>query len=140
MRTSRLAYLSSAIVTLTALGACYHQPPLIEDATIDNNPISVCPTLTSESRARSGLSPVFDGRLRRGFPPGTPETKLVAVLNSQGFQSQPSCTNEPSIHSAQWGQGGDRMPMVAVAAWKVDDHSRIVWTRGYLAHSEWADQ
>ncbi len=116
------------------LGSCYRaQPALIKDATTGLGVFSICPSKERQADARpEGLSPEFDQRLREKFRAGTSEAHLTQALVVQGFDLQPSCPSDRSIRWAKWFQGGDQLPMEAIATWKVDQNDRLVWTRGYL--------
>ena len=83
-------------------------------------------------------SPEMRERLRRDFPPGTAEVRLIAELQRQGFTVS-RCPEAPSVGLATIRQKtGSAMVATEVegnVSWKVDAQKRIVWTNGRVFYS-----
>ncbi len=83
------------------------------------------------------LSPELDGRLRAAFPFGSDESHLLRELRQQGFGDVSRCETDASVRFARYAQRGGSLlshSIWAEVAWKVDDGSRIVWTKGFVAY------
>jgi len=120
-------------------------PPLLVNVTAGGGWWGACPpkTKTEEDMIRSwkgqlALSPELNERLTKEFPPGTDESQLIGLLTKQGFEMQPSCSNDQSIHRAsftQHGGSGFAYRMLADIFWKVDERNAIVWTKGFVMNN-----
>ena len=82
------------------------------------------------------ISPELNERLIAQFPQGTPATKLVSALLSQGFAQTAPCASDATIHHAVFRGGGHFLIETwAEVAWKQDAYGRIVWTKGFVAYT-----
>jgi hypothetical protein len=116
-------------------------PPLLAGAQAGDQLICPPHNSTEEILARppqKGSSEV-EARLARQFPAGVDAGGLVATLRTQGFSFDDECDNDPTIHGAQFVQGGGGFwgpyPVNADIAWKADRAGKIVWTKANVAYT-----
>ena len=104
-------------------------PPLLDGATAKYGNWIGC-------AGGDAVSPELEQRLARQFPPGSPESVLVASLAEQHFATPSPCRNDSSVRFSYYlgpkGSKPGRGPVDATVYWKVNDASQIVWTHGYL--------
>jgi hypothetical protein len=113
-------------------------PEILRGATDPGGSGTVCPhaRLPQLQRSPLGLSPEFNERLARQFPPGSDEQKLVGTLTAVGFQSIGTCEEDKSIRILRFDRRDDVFPGVtAWVYWKDDSRGKILWTKGFVAYT-----
>ncbi len=94
---------------------------------------SACPPLRPD--AELALSPQFNVRLMREFPPGTAEAYLVEELVKIGFSRPQNCKGDLATRSAFFRQHGGSLRHFAMGAsvfWRIDDSGNLIWTKGFV--------
>jgi hypothetical protein len=84
------------------------------------------------------ISPEFNSRLEKSFPPGSAEQALIDSLEKQGFVLNGHCKSDPTINEASFHANGTGfLPYATIAAayWQADAEGRIVWTKGFVRYS-----
>jgi hypothetical protein len=80
------------------------------------------------------LSPRFNQRLAKQFPPGSPASKLEAELLAEGFELGGACPEDQTILTAHYLQKYYGLEQAsAVVFWKTDASGDIVRTEGFLS-------
>jgi len=135
------ASLSGALIACSSNKAIV--PPILQGATAQGGWWGACPpgnqTEADSIRAmhQLALSPQFNERLKKDFPPGSSEQTLVESLRKQGFRDAGYCKSDQSIKLATfYAKGSGILPYatIAEAYWQTDgDH--IVWTKGFVSYS-----
>ncbi len=136
-----------AISSLTACRAHFPElPPLLRKLPAGGDSQGACPSANERVRqieergranAQASVSQEFPRRLTEAFPPGSGEDRLVAELMTMGFQVLAPCQTDSSIRTAQFDEkpSGVSFPLLAIVYWKVDDHKRVIWTRGSIFYT-----
>jgi hypothetical protein len=70
----------------------------------------------------------FDGRLRRSFPQGTPESHLINALKAEDFH--PDWSSSYNEHQAVRREDSFVCSVGAYAIWQVDRESKLTAVRG----------
>lgn len=128
------------LCALGVAGCSLPMPPLLRGATAAGGGwYGGCPPANEvERQSMAGpeaISPELNQRLNAQFPDGTPATKLVSALVSQGFAQTAPCANDKTIRHAVFRGGRSIFETWAEVAWKEDSDGRIVWVKGSVAYT-----
>ncbi len=119
-------------------------PPLLNKATAGSGWGSACPPGNEtdrkkiEAAGKLAVSPEMEQRLKKEFPPGTHNDRLIAALTAQGFTIAAPCETDKTIQQASffWTESGFHVANVfATVYWKLDERGRVVWTKGFIFYS-----
>ena len=80
------------------------------------------------------MSPEFNARLERRYPPGSADTILVSELTAAGFKSAGVCKSDPNIKILAFDDKVTIPNVVAEVYWQTDSNGRIVWTKGFVRY------
>jgi hypothetical protein len=79
------------------------------------------------------ISPEFNARLARTFPPGSSEQSLIDTLKKEGFGPPGKCDSDHSIKWSEFRLNGNEV--VAQDYWKTESNGTLVWTKGFVAYT-----
>jgi hypothetical protein len=93
-----------------------------------------CPRDRDFESSPAALSPEFNARLERRYPPGSPDTVLVSELTAAGFKSAGACKSDPNIRILAFDDKVTIPNVVAEVYWQADSNGRMTWTKGFVRY------
>ena len=131
-----------ALGSLAALAACASEtiPEILRGVTAGGGYWGACPRAAwaGKGTLQLAISPEFNDRLARKFPPGSSEAGLIEELSRQGFKDASSCEAAPAIRILTFRADGIGLfvsSITAQAYWQSDPQGRILWTKGFVAYT-----
>ena len=117
-------------------------PPLLLGATTTGGSNFLCEGGNEQGSVpeTASRSPEIVARLRAGYPPGSPASKLRTSLSKQGFAIHDGCSADKSVSWAEFRQHrsngvGTYTAAFGTVYWKQDAVGRLVWTTGDIAYT-----
>ena len=93
-----------------------------------------CPRNQDFESSPAALSPEFNARLERRYPPGSPDTIFVSELTAAGFKSAGVCNSDPNINILAFDDKVTIPNVVAEVYWQSDSNGRMAWTKGFVRY------
>jgi hypothetical protein len=93
-----------------------------------------CPRNPDFESSPSALSPEFNARLERRYPPGSADTVLISGLTAAGFKSAGVCRSDPSTKILAFDAKNTIPNVVAEIYVQADSNGRIAWTKGFVRY------
>ena len=121
------------------LGACSsHVPEILRGVSAGGGYWGACPQPDWARNSPLAISPEFNERLAKRYPPGSSEKRLIEDLSRQGFKDAGSCEGEPTVRILTFSADGIGLvvsSITATAYWKVDPQGKVLWTKGFVAYT-----
>jgi hypothetical protein len=110
-------------------------PEIVRGATAGGGHWGACPAsqIVHPPDMKEAISPEFNARLARKFPPGSSEQILIQTLKTEGFGPPRECDFDPSVKWSEFRSNGNEV--VAQAYWKSDSKGALLWTKGFVGYT-----
>jgi hypothetical protein len=122
------------VVAAACLSGCSRVPEILWGATAGSGLYGACGWTQDEKQSEAlAVSPEFNERLARQFPPGSDEQRLMGTLTAVGFRSIGTCDDDKSIRILRY-EGRVVLAMTADVYCRADSHGKILWTKGFVEY------
>jgi len=110
-------------------------PEIVRGATARGGWVGICPDprYWHPPETEEAISPEFNARLAKRFPPGSSEQVLIDTLKAEGFGAPQECDFDRTIKFIEFRLNGNEV--VALAYWKAESTKKIVWTKGLVEYT-----